>query len=197
MRGMSAENAESGAGDMKNNDAIRGRLMNLSVSPAGKQSLTIELDGDFRRQYDALKNRDVSVNICAYRKRRSLDANAYAWKLIDKLAAAMGVTKTEIYRSAIREIGGVSDTICVFSDAADKLCEVWAQNGLGWQTERLPSKRPGCVNVILYYGSSVYDTRQMSALINQLTQDCLAVGIEPRPPEEVKSLLEEWEKHSQ
>lgn len=166
--------------------------MDLSVSPAKKQVLTIELDGDFQCQYEKLKNRDVSVNICAYRKRRSLDANAYAWALIDKLAAAMGVTKTEIYRTAIRGIGGVSDIVCVQEKAVDTLCRAWENNGLGWQTERVQSKLPGCVNVIMYYGSSVYDSRQMSELIQHIVDDCRALGIETRTPEEIASMMEQW-----
>ena len=38
-------------------------------------------------------------------RRRSLDANAYLWVLLDKLAAALGQTKEEMYRGFIREIG--------------------------------------------------------------------------------------------
>ena len=45
--------------------------------------------------------------------RRSLDANAYAWALIDKLAAATNLSKVEVYREAIRDIGGVSEVVCV------------------------------------------------------------------------------------
>ena len=35
-----------------------------------------------------------------------------------------------------------------------KLRRGWEHNGLGWVTEILPSKIAGCVNVVLYYGSS-------------------------------------------
>lgn len=59
--------------------------------------------------------------------------------------------------------------------------------------ERTQSKLPGCVNVILYYGSSVYDSRQMAALIDKIVQDCHAVGIETRTPEEIASIMEQWE----
>ena len=43
----------------------------------------------------------------------------------------------------------------------------------------------GFTNVILYYGSSVYDTKQMSQLIDHLIQDARALGIETLPPEEL------------
>lgn len=182
---------------MKHNDAIRGRLVDLHVSPLeGKQTLTIEIDSDFTGRYDALKDTDVAIEIKKYRKKRSLDSNAYAWVLIDKLAEHMGITKEEVYRVAIRDIGGVSDTVCTQEKAVDALCRAWESNGLGWQTERVASKIPGCVNVVMYYGSSVYDTRQMSALIDKLVQDCNALGIETKQKEEIESMMKLWEERS-
>ena len=49
------------------------------------------------------------------------------------------------------------------------------------------------MNVILYYGSSTFDTRQMSRLIDNLIQDAKAVGIETMPPDKLAALLGEWE----
>ncbi len=101
---------------------MTGRLINLSPAPGNrKQHLTIEIDSDFRAEFDELHGKTVDVSIKKYRPKRSLDANAYAWVLMDKLAEAMGITKVEVYRGAIRKIGGVSETVCVLSDAADKL----------------------------------------------------------------------------
>ena len=126
------------------------------------------------------------------KKHRSLDANAYAWVLIDKLASALGLPKQEVYRNSIRDIGGVSTTVCVKEEAADTLMRKWAGKGIGWQAEAFPSKLPGCVNVLLHYGSSAYDTHQMSALIDKLIQDCKALDIETMPPDKLAALLEEW-----
>lgn len=125
-------------------------------------------------------------------KKRSLDANAYAWVLIGKLSEALRIDATEIYRNACKEIGGAAETVCMVNEAVSQLVKGWEHNGLGWTAETVSSKLPGCTNVILHYGSSVYDTRQMSALIDHLVQDCQAVGIETRPAEEIASLLEAW-----
>lgn len=127
-----------------------------------------------------------------HREKRSLDANAYCWVLIDKLAQATGVPKTEIYRKAIREIGGVSDTVCVVESAADRLISGWECNGIGWFSERSESRIKGCVNVTLYYGSSVYDTSQMSRLIDYIVEDCKALGIETLTPEKLDAMKEAW-----
>jgi len=64
---------------------------------------------------------------------------------------------------------------------------------LGWQTDTTPSTLDGCTNVILYYGSSVYDSKQMAALIDNLVQDAQALGIETLPPAEIARLNSQWE----
>ena len=125
---------------------------------------------------------------------RSLDANALAWVLIDKLAAATGVPSSEVYLRAVRDVGGNSEIVCIKAEAAPTLRKIWESRGLGWQTEDDISKLPGCVNVILYYGSSTFDTRQMSRLIDNLMQDARAVGIETMAPDKLAALLGEWEK---
>lgn len=133
------------------------------------------------------------VEIKQHRERRSLDANAYAWVLMDKLAEKTGIPKTEIYRNYIREIGGNSETVCVVETAVKKLRTGWEHNGLGWQTDIQPSKISGCVNVILYYGSSTYDSAQMHRLIEMIIQDCKIQGIDTMPPDKLAALMEGWE----
>ena len=171
---------------------MKGRLVDLTFTLNGKQRLVIELDDDFRQDFAALKDHDVRVEIKKWRKKRSLDANAYAWVLIDKIAQATGVPKTEVYRQAIREIGGVSDIVAVPDNAVDKFREGWSKQGIGWQTEILDSK-PGYKRIVVYYGSSTYDTKQMSALIDSLVQDAQALGIETLPPAEIARLQSQWE----
>lgn len=147
-------------------------------------------DPEALRFADGFKAGEYSITPA--KKPRSLDANAYFFVLADKIAAATGLSKTEVYRHAIKEIGGNSDIVCVQEKAADTLCAAWEQRGLGWQTERIPSKIRGCVNVILYYGSSTYDSKQMSRLIDNIIQDAKALGIETLPPSKVDLLKEEW-----
>lgn len=167
---------------------MKGRLLDLSVGLNRKQRLTLEIDGDFRQEFDNLHEADLDIEIKKYRQKRSLDANAYAWVLIDKIAKVMRIDKKQVYREAIRNIGGVSETVCVQAAAVDRLCSSWAAHGLGWQADVMPSKIKGCSNVVLYFGSSTYDTRQMSALIDQLVQDAKALGIEILPPNELSRL---------
>lgn len=124
---------------------------------------------------------------------RSLNANAYFWVLADRLAEKTRIPKEEIYKAMVREIGGNSETVCVRNKAVNRICEGWKHNGLGWITDTLPSKIEGCTNVILYYGSSTYDSAQMSRLIDLIVQECQSQGIETLTPEELARLKEDWD----
>lgn len=108
-------------------------------------------------------------------KGRSLDANAYAWVLLDKLAAHYGVARENVYRQEIQSIGGVSEVLCLREKAVEAFCRSW-----------------GCVNVTVWYGSSVYDTEQMARLIDAIVQDCRDVGIETMTPRELDALVSRW-----
>lgn len=171
---------------------MKGRLLDLAFGRDGKQRVTVELDEDFRESWDALHDGEVAVEIKKYRKRRSLDANAYAWVLIDRLAEKLRMPKLDVYRELIRNIGGVSQTVCVQDKAVQDLISGWSHNGLGWFAETMPSKLAGCTNVVLYYGSSSYDSAQMSALLDLLIDDCKAQDIETTTPEELAKYKEEW-----
>jgi hypothetical protein len=175
---------------------LTGKIQNVSFSYLNSKPLvTFEINENQSALalVDELKDAEkLSLKVSKHREKRSLDANAYAWVLIGKIAEKTNVSNTEVYRNAIKEIGGNFDIVCVQDKAVDSLCEGWSRNGLGWQTDTMSSKIDGCTNVVLYYGSSTYNTEQMSRLISNIKQDCDALGIETKSPEEIASLLSAW-----
>ena len=175
---------------------LTGKIHSVSVDYfSGKPMVTFALNevNSAREMVDELKSLEkLSLKIGKFKQKRSLDANAYCWTLIGKIAEKTNVPKEEVYREAIRGIGGNYDVVWIKEDAADSLRSAWERNGIGWQTEVMLSKLDGCTNVLLYYGSSTYDTEQMSRLIENILQDCKALGIEVKPQEEIDSLLKNW-----
>ena len=175
---------------------LTGKIHSVSVDYfSGKPMVTFALNevNSAREMVDELKSLEkLSLKIGKFKQKRSLDANDYCWTLIGKIAEKTNVPKEEVYREAIRGIGGNYDVVCIKEDAADSLRSAWERNGIGWQTEVMLSKLDGCTNVLLYYGSSTYDTEQMSRLIENILQDCKALGIEVKPQEEIDSLLKNW-----
>ena len=168
---------------------MKGMLKDLVRNLDVTWALTVTVGPEARQIWDKYHNAEVDIEIKKYRQKRSLDANAYCWVLIDKIAEKMHLDKTEVYREAIRGIGGVSTTVCVPDGAVEKLCQGWRNNGIGWQTETMKSKLPGCTNVVMYYGSSVFNTYQMNLLIDHVLQDAKALGIETMTPQEISAML--------
>lgn len=170
------------------------QLMDIAPGPDGHESIvSLSVPGDWSEEYAELCDGPVSVEIKKWRRSRSKDANRYLWELIDQLAAKLNRSKIEVYREAIRDIGGVSYSYLVRDRAVQPLIEGWSHNGVGWFAEHEPSKlMPGFENVVLYMGSSVYDSKQMSSLIDHVVQDCKAVGIVTLPPHEIEAMEMAW-----
>lgn len=142
---------------------------------------------------EELKEDKLSVEIKKYRNKRSLDANAYMWVLISKLEEKLNVSKDIIYKDAIRNIG-VYEVIPVKNEAVDRFIEAWSKNGLGWVCETTKSKLEGYTNILAYYGSSTYNTAEMSRLIDLIVQECKQLNIETMSKPELDSLIESWDR---
>lgn len=179
---------------------VTGRLKDLTFARGGEQilSLAIPREAEIGDAFDELMDVDVDITIVKHRKRRSNDANAYCWVLCTKLAEALSAegeihTKDEVYRDAIRNVGVFKDIPGLDPSDARTLATAWAALGTGWFTEQVDYDQSG-EKVILrcYYGSSQYNTKCMSILIDNLIQDCKALGIETAPPAEIERLIEMW-----
>ena len=128
-----------------------------------------------------------------FHQKRSLDANAYAWVLINKIADALRITPKEIYRQAIQNVGGNYEVLPVKAEAAEHFKQIWEAQGLGWPCVDMgKSKIPGYINLRAYYGSSTFSVSQMQVFIDNLVQDSKALGIETLTPDKLALLMDEW-----
>lgn len=142
----------------------------------------------------------LTINVNLYKKKRSIDANAYFWTLCGKLADKTRQNKTDIYKHLIKEIGNNYEIVPIKNEAVQSWVEAWEHNGLGWICETLGnSKFAGYTNICCYYGSSTYNTKQMSALIDSIIFECKEQDIQTLTPDEVAKLKAMWgedEKHN-
>lgn len=175
---------------------LTGRILMANIGiMTNKPGLMLEINerGEFKALVDELADKDkLSIEIKPFRERRSLDANAYFWVLCDKLAEKLRKSKTELYRELIRDIGGVSETVCVVNPAVERFRQNWERKGLGWLTEAVESKIEGCTNVTVYFGSSTFDREQMARLLDLTIQECREQGIPTETPDEIARLKALW-----
>ena len=112
-----------------------------------------------------------------YHPKRSNDQNRLMWELISKIQDFIKKPREDIYRDYIKDIG-VMEIVPVKIEAITRFQEVWKEKGIGYFSEVTSSKLPGYKNLRLYFGSSSYDTKEMSKLIDLIIQDCESLGIQ-------------------
>lgn len=174
---------------------MEGRLTGFSLTPDGDgQNITVTVTADFREAYDELKDAPVEITIKKATKHRSLEANRYAWTLIDQIAAKIHEKRRDVYRKAILDIGGVSKDMFIKSEALPAFTQIWEKQGLGNQVEVVDEDEAGWCSIRVFFGSSTYDTAQMSALLDSLIQEAESLGIPTITPKEEQRMLGRWAK---
>ena len=169
-----------------------GTLENIVIDYKTKQpKITLNCDKNCLETIESLKDNKLSIEIKKWRKKRSLDANAYCWVLCDKIAKKIGATKEEIYKDAISNVGTFEPMI-VEEKAFEDFKRIWEKQGLGYLVQEV-SRKDKCVKVHCYYGSSSYDSKEMSLLIKLIVESANNLNIETKSSSEIASLLKEWE----
>lgn len=136
----------------------------------------------------AQQDKLLNVEIKQHRPRRSLDANAYLWVMLDKLADAINTDKWQVYLDMLARYG-VFTHLIVKPQVVDRVKEEWrAVRELGEVTV----KGKTGVQLQCYFGSSGYNSKEMSRLIDGVVSECKELGVDVLPPEEIESLKNHW-----
>ena len=122
------------------------------------------------------RDKEYQVEIKEYKQKRSLNANAYAWVLINKIANVMRLSKEEVYLNMLKHYGQ-SQVVSIVSEVNItgyfKYYEV-----IG--TSILNNKEFNHIRV--FKGSSEYDTKEMSIFIDGIVQEAKQLDIETLTP---------------
>lgn len=160
---------------------VIGNTITLECSPADCDKVRAVID----------ENKPLAAVIGTASQKRSLSANAYAWALMNQLAAKINRPVLDIYRDLIRDIGGSSALVTIRADAAKAFKNGWESKGEGWQVHKLDEMTtPQGVfyNLQCWYGSSQFDPSKMHRLIELIVQECQQQDIPTMTPEEISKL---------
>ena len=175
-----------------------GIITNLDIDyETRKPKISVVLDTNEISIVEQLKNENkLNIEMKKWYKKRSLDANSYCWVICDLIAKELSkngiTTKEEIYRDAILQVGTFEPFI-VQEKTFENFKRIWEKQGLGFLVQEV-SRKDKCVKVNCYYGSSTYDSKEMSLLIEILVQLAKSLNIETKSKAEIDSLLESWGK---
>lgn len=137
--------------------------------------------------FDQDKNKKFEIK--EYHKKRSLNANAYAWALIGKIADVLRNSKDEIYLEMLKKYGQ-SEIVSVLSDI----------NVTGYfkyfeeiATVKLQGKN--FTHYKVFKGTSEYNTAEMAVFIDGVISEADELGIDTLPPNEVEKIKSLWGEH--
>lgn len=145
-----------------------------------------------------MKNKVYQMEVKEYRQKRSLDVNQKLWAMINEMSTILRLTPEEIYQGYIPDVGNNYRIFPVLPEEINQVAEEWCHGHIGRLVEdmgpcRLRDLR-GYHNLKCYRGSSEYDTKTFSRLLELVIQDCRNLGIETMSERERSLLLDEWEK---
>ena len=176
-----------------------GKLKDLMRLAGGEWIVSFTTRDDPRKMFDQFTGKDVNIDIKKASKARSKTANDFCWSLCTDIGNAMRppVPKEEVYRKAISEVGRF-ELMHMQADAIPTFRDIWERRGIGWFTQVVDySQIPGCKIVMAYFGSSTYNTEEMSRLIDYLKDDAENMGLPiPISKEEEERLLAAWGKRT-
>lgn len=133
-------------------------------------------------------NEDVEVK----HKKRSKNANAYFWELLQQLCEEMNIDVISEYKNRVKELG-IFRQWEIDNKNAPTFIKVWENNGIAWFCEVVEEIEGKCI-INAYYGSSSFSSKQMTRLIDNLVQDCRSVGIKTLEDYEIEDLIKREER---
>lgn len=160
--------------------------LEFGITEDGRATVKMTLPAGFLPDSMSLTGATMQVSMEPLSKARTKSQNAYMWSLIAQLAEKLRSTKEEVYREFVRNYG-VSDFISISSAAAQSFMDMWSRKGIGWESE-LISDNGKMADIAVYYGSSAYDSKEMSRLLEAVINECNGQGIATYTLEEAMKL---------
>lgn len=165
---------------------IIGTLVPLPFSIDGQDCLCIKTKSDCKALYESLTDKQLRITVKAYREKRSLNANAYCWLLVGKIADVLRASKDEIYVYMLKRYGQsemisvqahipVSGYIKYFDEAGESTL-----NGKLFKHYKV------------YKGSSEFDSKEMAILIDGIVSEAKGLNIETMTPAELAVIKSNW-----
>lgn len=170
-----------------------GKVLNITKDWESNQyQITLSVnEASAMNGIDEIRNCEkLSIKATKYRKKRSLDANAYAWVLFTKIAEAVDSSKDEVYEEMLQKYGVLYQdddgyiTITVREDV--DMTKVQGH----WKFYKGNGKFS---SYLMIKGSSEYSTSEMAKFIDAVVLEAKELGIETLPPDELERMKRLWQ----
>lgn len=168
---------------------VKGKINNISFNIKGEPILMLDIyeKNTLLREYESLAKIEIlDIEIKKHRNKRSLNANNYLWALMNEMGNVLNMSKEEVYFLMLKRYGQ-SEMISILSHIDIKgYFKYYEIAG----TTLLNGK--DFTHYKIYKGSSEYDTKEMSILIDGVVSECKELNIETMTPDELEALKNAW-----
>jgi len=168
---------------------IRKADIRLNVDGSVELLLTVQGDkGYLSELVKRVNEKPHTVEIEPLKRKRSLDANAYLWVLMGKMAEVLKTSKDEIYLEMLDRYG-VFTHIVVKPNVVERVKDEWRTvRELG---EVTINGKTG-IQLQCFFGSSTYDSKEFSVLLDGVISEAKELGIETLSQSEADRMIKEW-----
>jgi len=132
----------------------------------------------------------LSIKAVRYREKRSLDANGLLWLCLGRIADALRCDKWEVYLRMLKRYGKYT-YICVKPNVVDAVKAQWRECEVIGEVDINGQK---AIQMLCYFGSSTYDTKEFSELLDGVISEMKEMGLEAPASEDMRRALEQWER---
>lgn len=151
------------------------------------------------RELDNIKDCEkLNIKATKYRKKRSLDANGLLWLCLGRIAEALNTDKWSIYLLMLKRYGQFTH-VYVKEEVVEEVkrqwreCEVVGKKVINEGDE----DEETVIDMLCYFGSSTYNSKEFSVLLNGVISEMKEMGLETPPSRDMIRALEEWEKRNE
>lgn len=175
----------------------RGIITSITVPfRSRKTSIAFEVDAD-PIDVEKYAGMDLDITFQKHREHRSLDANRMLWACLGEIAAETGRTNWDEYLDALKDYG-IHTLTLVDPGALDTLRRQWREiQVVGSRLVPDPGSEKGyktMLDVLCFVGSSDYNSKEFSVLLNGVMDNMRSLGLTPPPDAEMRAMLEAMEK---
>lgn len=141
-------------------------------------------------EIDKIKDEQkLSIEATKYRKKRSLSANALLWACLGEIATVLRTDKWDVYLLMLKRYGKFT-YICVKPNVVEAVKAQWRECE---EVGKITLNGQEAVQLLCYFGSSTYNTQEMSVLLDGVISEMKEIGLQPPMSSEMKRALEEWD----
>lgn len=162
----------------------------------GKVILSFEIDGEPTEAINCISQCEtLSITAKKYRKKRSLDANAYCWAIITKIANHPDIrsSKEEVYEEMLQKYGFLYQDEEGYIPMTVKAGVNMSKIVGHWKFYKSNGKFD---SYLMIKGSSEYNTQEMAHFIDMVVQEAKELGIETLTPDELERMKNAWQNQS-